>query len=164
VYLPFSTSTSKTVSPFEIVHCDVWTSPVSSISGCKYYLVLLDDFTHFCWTYPLMSKSEVHHIVDFIALARMQFSHSVKCFQANNDSEFVNHAMHSTLAAHSIVFDLSSPYTSPQNGKAERILHTLNNSMRTLLIQASMPPKYWDEAISTTTYLLNHRPSSSLNH
>ena len=31
--LPFSTSTSHTVSPFEIVHCDVWTSPVPSISG-----------------------------------------------------------------------------------------------------------------------------------
>jgi hypothetical protein len=46
--LPFNTSTSHTVSPFEIVHCDVWTSPVPSISSCSYYLVLLDDFTHFC--------------------------------------------------------------------------------------------------------------------
>ena len=44
---PFSSSRSQTVSPFEIVHCDVWTSPVPSISGCSYYLVLLDDFTHF---------------------------------------------------------------------------------------------------------------------
>jgi hypothetical protein len=142
VCLPFSTSTSKIVPAFEIVHCDVWTSPVSSISGSKYYLVLLDDSTQFCWTYPLKSKSEVHqHIVDFIALARTQFSHSIKCFQADNGTEFVNHAMHSNLAAHDIVFLLSCPYTYPQNGKAELILRTLNNSMRTILIQASMPPK-----------------------
>jgi hypothetical protein len=33
VRLPFSTSMSKTVSPFEIVHCDVWTSPIPSLSG-----------------------------------------------------------------------------------------------------------------------------------
>jgi hypothetical protein len=32
VRLPFNTSTSQTSSPFEIVHCDVWTSSVSSIS------------------------------------------------------------------------------------------------------------------------------------
>jgi hypothetical protein len=46
VRLPFSTSMSKTVPPFEIVHCDVWTSLIPSLSGYKYYLVLLDDFTH----------------------------------------------------------------------------------------------------------------------
>jgi hypothetical protein len=47
VCLPFSTSMSKTVSPFEIVHCDVWTSSIPSLSGYKYYLVLLDNFTHY---------------------------------------------------------------------------------------------------------------------
>jgi len=52
--LPFSTSTSRTSSPFELVHCDVWTSPVPSVSGYIYYLVMLDDFTHYCWTFPLI--------------------------------------------------------------------------------------------------------------
>jgi hypothetical protein len=51
--------------------------------------------------------------------------------------------MHSTLAAHDIAFHLSCSYTSPQNYKAEHILRTLNNLVHTLLIQASMPPKYW---------------------
>jgi hypothetical protein len=42
--LPFVSSTSRTAAPFELVHCDVWTSPVPSISGYSYYLVILDDF------------------------------------------------------------------------------------------------------------------------
>jgi hypothetical protein len=46
--LPFIASVSQTTSPFEIVHCDVWTSPITSISGYSYYLVMLDDYTHFC--------------------------------------------------------------------------------------------------------------------
>ena len=163
--LPFATSTSQTTSPFEIVHCDVWTSPVASISGCSYYLVLLDDFSHYCWTFPLKHKSDVHqHIVDFIAYARTQFGLPVKCFQADNGTEFVNHAMHTTLRANGVIFHLSCPYTSPQNGKAERILRTLNNSVRTLLIHASMPPKYWAEALAAATYLLNRRPSSSISN
>ena len=72
--------------------------------------------------------------------------------------------MHDLLAAHGIVFHLSCPYTSPQNGKAERVLRTLNNSVRTMLIHASMPPKYWAEALAAATYLLNRRPSSSIRN
>jgi hypothetical protein len=37
---------------------------------------------------------------------------------------------------------MSCPYTSQQNGKAERMLRTINNVIRTFLFQASMPPPY----------------------
>jgi hypothetical protein len=71
--LPFSSSVSNTSAPFEIVHCDVWTSPAPSISGYSYYLVILDDFTHNCWTFPLKCKLEVHQLmVDFISFANTQ--------------------------------------------------------------------------------------------
>jgi hypothetical protein len=56
-------------------------------------------------------------------------------------------------------FCFSYPYTSPQNGKAERSLHSINDILRTLLIQASLPPCFWVEALWTTTYLLNIRPT-----
>jgi hypothetical protein len=41
VRLPFSHSTSVTNAPFDLLHCDVWTSPVLSNSVFKYYLVLM---------------------------------------------------------------------------------------------------------------------------
>jgi hypothetical protein len=47
VRLPFYSSNSVSTFPFELLHCDLWTSPHSSISGFKYYLVVLDDFIHF---------------------------------------------------------------------------------------------------------------------
>jgi len=46
--LPFSSSQSITHAPFELVHCDVWTSPINSLSGFSYYLVCLDDYSHYC--------------------------------------------------------------------------------------------------------------------
>jgi hypothetical protein len=57
--LPFSTSTSRTAQAFDLVHCDLLTSPVLSLSGYKYYLVILDDFSHFLWTFPLRLKSDI---------------------------------------------------------------------------------------------------------
>jgi hypothetical protein len=47
VRLPFSLSTSRVLHPFDLIHCDLWTSPVVSMSGYKYYLIILDDCTHY---------------------------------------------------------------------------------------------------------------------
>jgi hypothetical protein len=44
------------------------------------------------------------------------------------------------------------------------VLRTINNSVRTLLLQASMPPAYWAEGLAIATYLLNRRPSSSVQN
>jgi hypothetical protein len=41
---------------FDLIHLDLWTSPVVSVSGFKYYLVILDDFTYYLWTFPLKYK------------------------------------------------------------------------------------------------------------
>jgi hypothetical protein len=49
--LPFASSVSSTLAPFELLHCDILTSPVLSISGYKFYLVIVDDFTHYCWIF-----------------------------------------------------------------------------------------------------------------
>jgi hypothetical protein len=56
---------------------------------------------------------------------------------------------------------MSCPYTSPQNGKAERMIRTTNDVMRTLLFQASLPARFWAESLPTATYLLNCLPSTT---
>jgi hypothetical protein len=57
---------------------------------------------------------------------------------------------------------MSYPYTSPQNGKAERIIRSVNDVIRTLLIQASLPGRYWAEGLYTTTYMLNRLPTTAI--
>jgi hypothetical protein len=47
VRLPFQSSSSHTTCVFDLIHCDLWTSPVLSMSGYKYYLVVVDDFSHY---------------------------------------------------------------------------------------------------------------------
>jgi hypothetical protein len=38
---------------FDLIHLDLWTSPVVSVSDSMYYLVILDDFTHFLLPHEL---------------------------------------------------------------------------------------------------------------
>lgn len=56
---------------------------------------------------------------------------------------------------------MSCPYTSPQNGKVERMIHAITNLIRTPPI-LGLPACYWDEGLAT--YLLNRLPSKAANH
>jgi hypothetical protein len=58
VRLPFGSSSSRALHNFDLIHCDIWTSPIVSVSGYKYYLVILDDCSHYIWTFSLRLKSE----------------------------------------------------------------------------------------------------------
>jgi hypothetical protein len=57
IRLPFPSSSTRALQPFDHVHCDLWTSPVLSVSGYKYYLIILDDCTHYSWTFSLRWKA-----------------------------------------------------------------------------------------------------------
>jgi hypothetical protein len=56
--LSFSSSSNRAEKTFDLLHLDLWTSPVISVSSSKYYLVILNDFTHYLWTFPLKQKSD----------------------------------------------------------------------------------------------------------
>ena len=47
IRLPFANSSSRALKNFDLIHCELWTSPIKSVSGYKYYLVILDDHSHF---------------------------------------------------------------------------------------------------------------------
>jgi len=79
VRLPFYSSTSRASSKFDLIHCDLWTSPVVSVSGYKYYLVILDDCTHYLWTFPLRLKSDTFStLAQFLTHVSTQFDTRVK--------------------------------------------------------------------------------------
>ncbi|KAL8162424.1 hypothetical protein V2J09_013913 [Rumex salicifolius] len=60
----------------------------------------------------------------------------------------------------STILSFSCPHTFQQNGKAERSLRTINNSVRTLLFQAHHPPKFWVEALHAAFHTINRLPSN----
>lgn len=58
--LSFPSSETFTTAPLEIIHSDVWgPSPMLSITGYKYYVVFVDDFSKYSWLFPMHCKSEV---------------------------------------------------------------------------------------------------------
>jgi hypothetical protein len=44
------------------------------------------------------------------------------------------------------------------------MLRSINNIVRSLLFQASLPTSYWVDALHTTTHLINRHPTKTLQH
>ena len=110
VRLPFYTF-SHAAHAFDLVHCDLWTSPVLSISGYKYYLVVV-DFSHFSWTFPLRTKSETFPtLIHFFAWVSTQFDLTIKAVQCDNRREFDNSTSHSFFLSRGVQLRMSCPYT-----------------------------------------------------
>lgn len=125
---------------------------LQSIPGYCYYLVFLDDFSHYYMTFPLTNKFKVHsHGANFCVFVQTQFGLPIMSFQADNVTEFVNQT-------------LASLFNSRGNGKARRVLRALNNITYTMLIYAHMPAPYWAKALATAIFLLNRRPCSVIGN
>jgi hypothetical protein len=89
--LPFCSSSHHVEHPFDLIHLDVWTSPVVSVSGSKYCLIILDEFTHYLCTFPLKLKSDTFTTLsNFFAYVSTQFDRTVKIMQCDNGREFDN--------------------------------------------------------------------------
>jgi hypothetical protein len=67
------------------------------------------------------------------------------------------------FSSHSVQCRMLCPYTSPQNGKIERMIRTTNDVMRLLLFQASLPACYWAKSLYTATYILNLLPTKAIS-
>ncbi|GJR41471.1 ribonuclease H-like domain-containing protein [Tanacetum coccineum] len=165
VKLPFYKSESSVKCVFEIIHSDLWTSPIASESGIKYYAIFLDYFSHFVLVYHLHKKSDLFDtFVAFRAYVNNQFNVDIKALQCDHEGEYDNTRFHDLFCQNGIQFRFSCPRTSQQNGKSERMLRTINNLIRTLLFQAHMPPSYWVEALNMAAHLLNILPSTAINN
>ena len=106
---------SKVSSTFEIIHSDLWTSPIPSLSGIRYYVLFLDQFSHFLWIYPLRNKSDVFSkFLQFHTYVKTQFEKHIKSLQCDNGGEYKNSQFHDFFAKHGIQFRFSCPYTSQQ--------------------------------------------------
>lgn len=63
-----------------------------------------------------------------------------------------------------IVHQTSCVNTPQQNGHVERKQRHILNVARALLFQSKMPVKFWGEAISTATHVINMTPTNILKY
>ena len=162
--LPFSISDSHAEKPLDLIHSDIWgPSPIASSSGFRYYIHFVDDYSRYTWLYPLKNKSDaLQTFILFKNLVENLFDKKIKSLQSDMGGEYLSFT--NFVQQHGIQVRYSCPFTSAQNGRAERKHRHIVETGLTLLAQAKIPLKYWPEAFQTATFLINRLPTPTLTN
>ena len=128
--LSFLKSTISSSHLLEIIYTDVWTSPVVSVNGYKYYVIFVDHNTKYIWFYPLKNKSD--HVkevfIRYKAIVEKRFEKPIKTLYSENGGEFI--ALTDFLSTNEISHHTTPPHTPEHNGMFEcRHLHVVKTGL-----------------------------------
>ena len=82
-----------------------------------------------------------------------------KLHRLRADGAFDTAAWREYIQKHGIAQEITAPYSSSQNGLAERAIRTTMEDVRTLLRDSGLGHSYWAEAAALSIYTRNRIPS-----
>ena len=80
----------------------------------------------------------------------------------DNGGEFTSKCFDEYLCTAGVRHEVTSPYTSAHNGKAERNHCTILNCPRAIMMDCKFPPTLWGECVQTAAYLKDSTPTCTL--
>ncbi|KAJ9688914.1 hypothetical protein PVL29_014528 [Vitis rotundifolia] len=145
----FPISNKRSFHPFHLIHSDIWgPSTIPNVSGARWFVSLIDDYTRVTWIFLLKQKSDISIVIpNFHSMVQNQFGTLSPYCQSQG-----------------ILHDSSCVNTPQQNGVAERKNGHLLNTTRILFFQGNVPKSYWGKAILTATYMINRILSRVLDN
>jgi histone deacetylase 1/2 len=153
-------SDTKSTVPGERLFIDISSVKKKSIGGSKYWLLVLDDCTDYCWSKFLHTKSgQVDWIVALIKHLKVKDERHVRFIRCDNAGENLKLQQACAKEALGIQFEYTSPGSPQFNGRVERKFPTLYSRVRSALNGARLPTDLrdglWPEAARNATDMEN---------
>ena len=115
------------------------------------------------WIYIIKHKDEVFQkFLEWKAVVEKSTGRQLKALRSDNGGEYLSSEFKNYLSKEGIRHELTIPKTPEQNGVAERMNRTLVECVRSMLVDAKLPHKFWAEALSTAVYLRNRSPTKAV--
>ena len=159
---PFDGVTEKALAPLDLVSFDIWgPSRVQSAGGKLYLMIIVDAGTSYKYGAYLTDKSDATTLAAFedfrITVEALTDGRKIRHVRSNG--AFGSPAWTDYYKTHGAVHEVSAPYSSAQNGLAERAIRTTIEDVRTLLHDSGLGHSYWAEAASYSIHTRNLIPS-----
>ncbi|SOV09427.1 uncharacterized protein UDID_18600 [Ustilago sp. UG-2017a] len=158
-----SSKTERAQAPLELVHIDLMTD-LKGHPNYHHTLVVVDDSSSYVYVKPLLSKAEAFPALKaWIKTAEIATDHTLKCIRSDNGTEWSSFGAEEWKREAGFRWQKTTPYVSTQNGRAERMIRSLQEKMRAMLVQRSVPKELWPYAIMAAGHTLNLTPSTKAN-
>ncbi|CAI7828971.1 unnamed protein product [Closterium sp. NIES-54] len=168
---PHSSSFPPTTAPLQTLHLDVWgPARVRGQGHERYFLLVVDDYSHYTTVFPLRNKGEVLdvlipwiHAVHLQLRERFDTDLPVLGLHSDKGGEFASDLLRDFCHGEGITQSFSLPASLQQNGVAERSIGLVMEVARTSMIHAAAPQFLWSFAVRYAAHQLNLWPCVSLS-
>ena len=113
----------------------------------------------------MKNKNEVFaKLKEYIAYVENQTSFKIKALHSDNGGKHISKEFNEFCSEKGISRQFTLPYSSQQNGVAERMNRNIFESTRSMLYEVYLSQNFWAEAVATAVYLRNRSPSKFLKN
>ena len=135
---------------------DISSIKYESLGKAKFWLLLIDDATDYCFSFFMKQKSDLSKTVrDLVSNLKAQQDIKVGIIHCDNASENKKLETDSKKDGLGLIFEYTAPNTPQQNGRVERKFATLYGRVRSMLNWARLTKdlrgKMWAETANTAT-------------
>ncbi|CAI7770833.1 unnamed protein product, partial [Closterium sp. NIES-53] len=167
---PHSSEFPPTEAPLQTLHMDVWgLARVRGQGHERYFLLVVDDYSHYTAVFPLRSKGDVTEVlIDWIRVAHLQLRERfgsdfpVLRLRSDRGGEFSSARLGAFCRAQGIRQTFTLPASPQQNGIAECRIGMVMDIARMSMIHAAAPHFLWPFAVQYAAHQLNLQPRVSL--
>ena len=162
------------------LHFDVFTSSVRSDDGCKYLLVVVDEFSGYIWAYGMRRRSETRKLIQLtVRVIEKKLSKrvndieydngvndvlGVSSLRCDNAGENVLELMKKWCSKRGMTMETSVPHTPWQDGKAERMGGVVWQGGASLRYGGNLPESEWLRCCLAFVHVRNKLPSAACKH
>ena len=159
----------------ERLHFDVFTSPWRSDTGCKYLLVVVDEYSSYVWAFGMRKKSQTMNMmqilmrqiekkmrqkVDFVdCIVKEDKENGIEMLRCDNAGENILKEMRGWCAERGTKIETTIPHTPYQNGLAERVGGVVWKGGASFRYGGNLPNEEWLRCCLAYVHVRNRLPS-----
>ena len=147
----------------ERIHIDLCGPIPTSLGGNKYFLLIIDEHTHYSWVEFLQKKSDAFtRLKKWKLEAEQETDQKLQHLKSDGGKEFGSKEFKEWLTSEGVIHEMSAPYEHEQNGLAERGIQNVSQRAMCQLFGANMSQGFWPYAVENAVYLINRSPTTTL--
>jgi transposase InsO family protein len=172
--LPYSRKAIRRASrPGEVCYSDIGVLPVATFSGCRYFVVFMDEYTRYVFTKMIVRKSDIYDAfeeyrketrgnVNWIYYNIPGIEEEADLLRSDNAKEYKKLGR-IVKTKYGTRIRFTQVYTPQDNGIAERQMRMIMEKARAFLYDGHHPVILIDEAIMMAVTIINVTPTAVLD-